>query len=108
MRRQKSTRKGSVVHQSVQVRVKLQLPVRLLGLAKRRNLTPADLVTQKFLQSAVDLIAAGEEMPGVTVDYLVWQRGDKTYEYEDDRAVEALRAAIKAGMKPRIFVPSQI
>jgi hypothetical protein len=101
-------RKVKPIYQSVQVRVKLQLPVRLLALAKRRNLTPADLVTQKFLQNAVDLIAADEEVPGVTVDYLVWQRGEKTYEYEDDRAVEALRSAIKAGMKPRIFVPSQV
>jgi hypothetical protein len=97
-----------VIHQSVQVRVKLQLPVRLLALAKKRNLTPADLVTRKFLQDAVDLIAAGEDIPGVRVDYLVWQRAGKTYEYEDERAVEALRSAIKVGMKPRIFVPSQV
>lgn len=51
----------------------------------------------------LSLIGAGDEVPGVAVTYLIWEKNGKSYEYDEDKALDALRAALRIGLKPKIM-----
>lgn len=84
--------------QLVQVQLTIRLPKQLARIRNR------EVLTRQFLNDAMALIAAGEQVAGVTVEYVSWERKGKLYEYGSDRAEDALQDVIRAGFHPEFKV----
>jgi len=95
-------RRRKPITQSIQVFVSVRAPKQVI-----------DRLTPEFFRSAILAIVAGDEVPGVRVDSVIWTNNYKEYEYIEDDAVDALRRAsdvfglhrilrsIMEGVKPR-------
>lgn len=78
---------------SIQIRVRVHRPLKLK-------------LTKAFLAEAVKYrIDNGEDLPGIEITGVVWEKGDRTYNYEDEPAIT--RALYAAGrimkIDPSVF-----
>jgi len=71
-------------HQSVQIRFEVYAPEEVV-----RRLTP------DFFHDVIDHILMGVDVPGVKISAIIWERGRRTYTYEDeDDILEVLEKVI--------------
>ena len=80
---------------SIQIRVKVHRPLKLK-------------LTKAFLADAVRYrIQNGEDLPGIEITGIVWEKADKAYRYEDENAItRALEAAGRMfKFDPSVFHP---
>jgi hypothetical protein len=71
-------------HQSVQIRFEVYAPEEVV-----RRLTP------DFFHDVIDHVLMGEDVPGVKISAIIWERGRKIYTYEDeDDILEVLEKVV--------------
>jgi len=64
------------IHQSVQIRFEVYAPEEVV-----RRLTP------DFFHDVIDHVLMGEDVPGVKITAIIWERDEKVYTYESEEDI---------------------
>lgn len=69
--------------QHIQVHITVHAPMRL----QRR-------MGRQFFLEVLEALALGNDIPGITLTAVIWEKDEKVYEYEGEVAIDALRKAV--------------